>query len=143
MHKSFSTLSSNYLDCYYELITEVILDLYNIKFGEPATFEGRILNYIHENYRNKITLDSIASHCNTNRTYVSKMVNSFTGYSFNNYLNKLRLSYFMETITQPDAKSIVEVAQDAGFTSPRTFYRTFMQEVGFSPSDYLRKNKEI
>lgn len=82
-----------------------------------------ILSYIDANFREPLTLDSLASVFGYNKTYFSRIFNRHIGMSLNNYLNMVRLTAFEERIKQSDSKSVADTAFECGFTSLATFYR--------------------
>ena len=142
LHKVFSKMQQNYIEIYFTLISEVIRDLYKMCDNAPDV-SNSILEYIHDNYQQDITLSTVANACTTNRSYVSKTINTLTGYSFNNYVNKLRISYFLDHFTNSNTLTIDALARESGFNNPRTFYRAFTKELKCSPNDYIKKNSNI
>lgn len=71
---------------------------------------------------------------------LSYMINAYHKKRFSDYLNEMRLTYFL---TQVDASSldyltIEAVALASGFSSKTSFYRAFNRFYGCTPSDYLR-----
>jgi len=81
-----------------------------------------------------MTIDEIASRLNTNRTYVSKLVNIYYGMPFRDYLNGLRMDYAKQLmIDEPDAV-IDYVAAKSGFQSSTQFIRKFREIEGTTPT---------
>ena len=91
-----------------------------------------------------MTIDELAAQLNTNRTYVSKLVNIYYGMPFRDYLNKLRMDYAKQLmIDEPDAV-IDYVAAKSGFQSSTQFIRKFRETEGVTPSVWrtsLRQKK--
>ena len=89
-----------------------------------------------------ITIDEIAHKLNSNRTYVSKLVNIYYGMPFRDYLSKLRLDYAKQLMKdEPDAV-IDYIALKSGFQSSTQFIRKFKESEGVTPAvwrDNLRK----
>lgn len=114
----------------------------------------RHLNAFEKNllFLNKdITLNDLATQWNTNRTYLSQFINSYKEKSFIDYLNSLRISYFLDKVDTDKKWSkykIQAIADQLGFSSARSFSSAFMKSTGMSPSFYLQqvnleKEKEI
>lgn len=81
-----------------------------------------------------MTIDEISKTLNTNRTYVSKLVNIYYGVPFRDYLNNLRLDYAKRLLMdEPDAV-IDYVAAKSGFQSSTQFIRKFRETEGVTPT---------
>lgn len=81
-----------------------------------------------------MTIDEISKQLNTNRTYVSKLVNIYYGMPFRDCLNKLRIDYSKTLMTdEPDAV-IDYIALKSGFQSSTQFIRKFRELEGMTPS---------
>ncbi|WP_177205743.1 helix-turn-helix domain-containing protein [Paenimyroides ummariense] len=98
-----------------------------------------------------ITLNDLANQWNTNRTYLSQFINSYKEKSFIDYLNGLRITYFLDKVDTDKKWSkykIQAIADQLGFSSARSFSSAFMKSTGMSPSFYLQqvnleKDKEV
>lgn len=88
-----------------------------------------------EGFRNPtITIDEVSHKLNTNRTYVSKLVNIYYGMPFRDYLNKLRMDYAKQLmLDEPDA-SIEYIAVKSGFQSSTQFIRKFKEHEATTPA---------
>ena len=81
-----------------------------------------------------LTIEEISRTLNTNRTYVSKLVNLYYGMPFRDYLNKLRMDYSKQLMTdEPDA-SLDYIAAKSGFQSSTQFIRKFRETEGVTPT---------
>ena len=81
-----------------------------------------------------LTIDEISRTLNTNRTYVSKLVNLYYGMSFRDYINMLRIDYAKQLMTdEPDA-SLDYIAAKSGFQSSTQFIRKFREKEGITPT---------
>lgn len=81
-----------------------------------------------------LTIEEIASVLNSNRTYVSKVVNLCYGMPFRDYLSKLRLDYSKQLMAdEPDA-SLEYIATKSGFQSSTQFIRKFRETEGITPT---------
>lgn len=84
-----------------------------------------------------ITLDKVAERLDTNRTYLSKAINSYSGMTFNAYVNMYRIGEAVR-ILKTYGKSVVlkELAADLGFSSVSAFSKIFQKETGCTPGKY-------
>ncbi len=91
-----------------------------------------------------LSVDEISRKLNTNRTYVSKLVNIYYGMPFRDYLNQLRIEYAKQLMTaEPDAV-IDYISAKSGFQSSTQFIRKFRELEGVTPTVWkasLRKKQ--
>ena len=81
-----------------------------------------------------MTIDEISRRLNSNRTYVSKLVNIYHGMPFRDYLNKMRIDYAKQLMTdEPDA-SLDYISAKSGFQSSTQFIRKFKELEGRTPT---------
>jgi AraC-like DNA-binding protein len=80
-----------------------------------------------------LTLNDVAARLNTNKTYVSKMVNRTTNLGFPEVLNIMRVDYAQRYIRSHPEASQEEIAKACGFQSASTFNGTFKRITGFTP----------
>lgn len=92
----------------------------------------------HRIYRQKdISLDRLAEMLESNRSYVSKVINRFSGMNFISYVNYKRIEEATGILSDSnDDTPLKKLADDLGFNSISTFYRVFQKEVGCPPSRY-------
>jgi AraC-like DNA-binding protein len=71
---------------------------------------------------------------------VSAVINRRLGSNFCDYINQLRVEAVRERLADPDeARGILEIAYDCGFTAKSTFNQAFKRQVGRTPSEYRRQ----
>ncbi len=89
-----------------------------------------------------INLNDLAIQWNTNRTYLSQFINSYKQKSFIDYLNSLRIAYFLDKVDSDKKWSkykVQAISELLGFSSARAFSGAFMKSTGISPSFYLQQ----
>jgi AraC-like DNA-binding protein len=76
---------------------------------------------------------------NTNRTYISNMINDEAGCNFNSYVNRFRIEHALDLMNQQGGKDLVidYIAQESGFGSSSAFIRAFKLYKGMPPGRYL------
>tara|TARA_R100000935_G_scaffold13736_1_gene27408 strand:- start:8628 stop:10325 length:1698 start_codon:yes stop_codon:yes gene_type:complete len=90
----------------------------------------------------KIKLTGLAKACNTNSTYLSKVINLKKGKNFSTYINELRVQYsFNELKTNPVFRkyTIKAIAGECGFKSAESFSKAFYKKNGIYPSYYIKQ----
>lgn len=89
-------------------------------------------------YRNRdISLDRIAEILGTNRTYVSRVINKYSGASFYDYIHSRRIndaSLMLSDLSRDIP--LKALAFELGYNSISSFYRAFLKETGVPPSRY-------
>ncbi len=80
-----------------------------------------------------LTLGDVAERLDSNKTYVSKMVNRNYKMGFPELLNILRIDYAQRYIRAHADASQEEIAKACGFLSASSFNSTFKRITGFTP----------
>jgi len=84
----------------------------------------------------------LAKILNTNSKYLSKVINKFKSKTFNNYINELRIEYFMQEFqsnSQFKNYTIKAIAEEVGFTNTETFTKAFFKKNGLTVSYFMKK----
>ncbi|MBW1298253.1 helix-turn-helix domain-containing protein [Aquimarina litoralis] len=88
------------------------------------------------------SLHSTAKLINTNTTYLSKMMNTHRGSSFNEYINELRIKYCREQLNSNSkfrSYTIKAIAGELGYKSVNTFGAAFKKHTGLTHSYYIKQ----
>ena len=92
------------------------------------------------------SLGDLANALYTNKVYLSKTVNYFSGKNFRNYVNYYRVMYAMELFRKNKSLKVAELGSLAGFHSSTTFNQAFKTVMEESPSTWCarlrKKNRE-
>jgi len=91
-----------------------------------------------------LTVDKLSARLQTNRSYLSRVINEQTGLNFNKYINKFRITEAIGILSDKSNADIQmkKIGYTLGFNSPSTFYKAFSEETGMSPSTFHRKIME-
>ncbi len=98
--------------------------------------------YINDNYKNKLTLESIASHFGLTQPYFSRLFKKLIGQNFHDYLCEVRLNHAAKDLLTSNAK-IETISASNGFPSIRPFTALFKKRFGCLPSIYREKDSFI
>jgi len=92
----------------------------------------------------KLTIDSLAENLNTNRTYISKVVNEAFNMNFNNFINSFRVKEAVRILSDKEYHdyTLENIATLAGFNNKTTFNTTFKKYTGITPS-FFRDNLQV
>ena len=84
-----------------------------------------------------LSLEDVAEKLDTNKFYISKMVNNTFNMGFPEVVNILRIDYAEQyIINNPDAKQS-EIATKCGFLSASTFNTIFKKVTGMTPKMWV------
>ena len=119
----------------------------NVAFEDGASYAGadlisKILFYVHEHYKEEISLSSIAGHFGYNASYISRLFKSCVSLGVLRYVNFLRLKNVV-TLLREQKYSTEFCVLESGFRSVRTFYRAFREEFGCSPKEYMEQGQSV
>ena len=97
--------------------------------------------YMKDNLENKIALDDIAEYVSYSKSHLISIFTEKTSYSPITYYNQLRIQRACTYLQFSDLK-IKEIAYRLCFYDPFHFSKSFIKEMGISPSEYRKKYKE-
>ena len=99
---------------------------------------GDSIEYIAEHYMDNLNIEKIAKKVYLRRNTFCKLFREATTFTFNEYLNKVRIEKALELIQQNELSlRLEEIAIKIGYTNYVTFYRNFIEVVGMTPKKYL------
>lgn len=93
------------------------------------------LNYIEENYTQKLTLGEVAEKTYVSQWHLSKLLNRHTGQSFSDILNHVRIEHAKELLKDPSLR-IGDISEQVGFLDLAHFSRVFKKQEGVSANEY-------
>ena len=92
------------------------------------------------------SLGDLANVLFTNKVYLSKTINYYSGKNFRSYINYYRVMYAMELFRKNKSLTVTELGSLAGFHSGTTFNQAFKAVMQESPSTWCarlrKKNRE-
>lgn len=93
------------------------------------------LEYIRENYQEKLRLIDVADQVYVSQWHLSKLLNKHTGKTFSEILNGARMERAKELLKDPSLR-IYDVAEMVGFQDLAHFSRVFKKMEGMSANEY-------
>ena len=87
-----------------------------------------------------IRISDIASRLETNRTYVSRLVNNTYNMSFSDYINTLRIDYAEQYLLHHRDARQSDIAEACGFPNASAFNNVFKKITGVTPKIWLASN---
>ena len=117
-----------------------LLDILQVreKITQSARTAGNIMDYITQNYQNRINLDHLSKLFNFHPAHIVRVFKAEYGITPIAALNQTRLKRAEHLLLNTD-KPILDIAEQTGFISPAYFSRAFKTYTGLSPRDYRNK----
>lgn len=91
--------------------------------------------------KNDLRLDEVAAMIQTNRCYISRLINEEYQCTFSEYINGCRIAYAQELMQQNPSMKQEVVAAESGFSHVASFSRTFRQVRGIPPKEWLKQQQ--
>lgn len=87
-----------------------------------------------------ITINTVAQEINSNRTYISKYINTTYNCSFKSWITKLRLEEAKRLLIDDLEMPISTIANSIGFASVESFSHIFTRNEGHAPSKWREEH---
>ncbi len=111
----------------------------------PEQLYQRIMNVMeakHPYTNQDFDIVLLASMVNSNRTYVSKVINKQTGMNFRTWLAKYRINMVQNYLKENPEASLDELCIIAGYASRSSLFRHFKSITGDTPISWLSSQEE-
>ncbi|HMM05294.1 MAG TPA: AraC family transcriptional regulator [Clostridiales bacterium] len=127
----------------YTSLNQVIndtIDRFQLEFFRKADHQNNKLileamSYIRQHYMD-ITLKDVAKQVALNPSYFSYSFKKYTGQSYSEYLNKVRIDASKQFLR--DEIPLSEIAQNTGFTDQSYYIKVFKRFEGISPCKWKK-----
>lgn len=97
----------------------------------------KVIAYMEMQYKERVTLDSLATMCGITKCYLAREFKAYTGQTVLTYLNMLRCKNAEASLAA--GMSVTETAYECGFESVSYFSRTYKKLMGTLPSKSMKK----
>ncbi len=116
--------------------------LERIELAEPRTEDSHairdIVTFCSEHFTQNLSLETLEQALHLSRYYISHLFSHKLNIRFNDYVNSLRVSEACRLLRTTEM-SVTDVSERVGFNTLRTFNRSFVKQMGQSPSEYRRR----
>ena len=92
--------------------------------------------YLNSNLR----LDDLASELNLSRHHMSQIINEHFDTNFFDFINSYRIEYSKNLLLKESNLNITDVIFSSGFNNRVSFYKTFKNHTGITPTDFKAEN---
>lgn len=96
-----------------------------------------MLVFLHENYREKPTLEEMAKHCGVSNGEYCRFFKKHMGQTPVEYLQQYRIGKILPELLEKSG-TITEIVLRHGFTGSSYFPETFRKTMGCTPGDYRK-----
>jgi AraC-like DNA-binding protein len=113
--------------------------------SQTAILQGRIIDIFEREMIYKtpdLNIWDLCGRLNTNRTYVSRLINTIYGQNFNQFVNSYRIKHVKVLVESKQKYNNEQLAELSGFGSVNSLYRAFQAIEGVSLSKF-RSQKNI
>lgn len=92
-----------------------------------------------------LRINTVAEMLNTNRTYISRLINDEFGMNFNEFVNRHRIKDAKKLILSDDNKryTLDYIAKKSGFGSVASFLRVFKEIEGTTPGKFRKASEQM
>jgi len=98
------------------------------------------MNYIRDNYKENLTLESVAQQVFISPFYLSHLFREELDITFLEYLTRIRIETAKQLLKDQNT-TISSIAAEVGYEDPSYFSKVFKKNTGLSPNQY-RKNAD-
>jgi len=117
----------------------------NSKSYNTVKLNEKLLNLFKDEaiYKNPdLKITQVSELLNTNRTYISKHINTEFSCTFSDFVNRYRIEEAKRLLTSESSKgySLNYISEKSGFGSMGSFMRVFRDFEGITPGQYRERN---
>ncbi|MBP5325136.1 MAG: AraC family transcriptional regulator [Pseudobutyrivibrio sp.] len=107
----------------------------DFSFSKAKAVAKEVMNYIHEHYKEDISLQDVAEVIGYSEVYFCKLFKQNFGKSFIVYLNEYRIEKAKKLLENP-LINIKDICFESGYRDANYFTRVFKRQTGMTPSEY-------
>lgn len=124
------------------LLVSILRQTANKEKSSNQHLVGDVMDYIHDNYFEDITLENLAKRFYVSHYYLCREFKRMTNRTIIQYISVTRISNAQRKIMETDL-SITEISNLTGFSNLTNFNRVFKKYAGISPSQYRKEYREM
>lgn len=124
-----------------DYISSMLEDMIKDRLYKKNNFSSYIkeaIDFIHRNYYNDINLETVCNHLKLNKSYFCQIFKKETGYTFSDFLNRIRVEKSKEYLTENN-DSILDIALSVGYNNHTYYTSIFKKYNGVTPKEYRQK----
>ncbi len=119
------------------LSEEIPKETHMITKEEPQESIEEALKYIKEHFKEKLTLEMVASRVFMNPKYFSRVFKKEVGITFSKYIVQLRIQCACRLLETTNYQ-VYRISFECGFSDPSYFNRVFCAQMNMTPQNYRK-----
>ena len=108
---------------------------------DDASRINRVCEHIFRNFRDEITLDTVAAVAFMNPSSFSRYFRQHTGKSFTDFIIEIRIGQACRMLIETE-EAITSVIYDCGFRNQSNFNNFFRRKMGMTPLEYRKSHHQ-
>ncbi len=104
---------------------------------DRPNFIEESIKYIEEHFKEKLTLEMVASKVFVNPKYFSHVFKKDMGVAFTDYIIQLRIQYACRLLETTNYQAY-RISDECGFSDPSYFNRVFCAKMNMTPQNYRK-----
>lgn len=104
---------------------------------ERSTFIEESIKYIEEHFKEKLTLEMVATKVFVNAKYFSHVFKKEMGVAFTDYIIQMRIQYACRLLETTNYQAY-RISYECGFSDPSYFNRVFCAKMNMTPQNYRK-----
>lgn len=121
--------------CLYAALSDFVTQIRPIRRETDIKLSGKLVAWLMENAVKPVTLADAADALGYAENYLSHQITKLFGMNFRNLLGCLRAEKAKELLSNTD-KNVLQISYECGFTSDRSFTRSFKRVTNQTPGQY-------
>ncbi|MCC3860648.1 AraC family transcriptional regulator [Pseudemcibacter aquimaris] len=113
---------------------------------QQEKYNGRfqkVIKYIEDNLDENLSLEVLCNVANFSKYHFHRQFTGFTGMTLSKFIARKRMKRAAYQLLFRTDISIINIAFDAGYSTPEAFSKSFNREFGVSPSQFRKDNHKI
>lgn len=137
---TLSNIPYRSLEC-SNYMSKLILNIVDDKFDKTMNKKSfnpyirKAIEYVHENYSQDITIDSLCNYLDINKSYFCSLFKKYTGNTFSYFLNHFRVEKSKKLLRNSNL-SLLDIAIEVGFNNQNYYSMVFKKYTNMNPSKY-------
>lgn len=124
----------------YSLLSDFSRQVELVTQSADDSILSRAIIYLNDKGCEGATISSVAKAIGCCDKYLSRALNSIAGVSFSSLLSTIRIDKAIALLTGTD-KTMLEISEQCGFGSERSFYRQFLATTGQTPRSFRKTSR--
>ncbi|MBE6536372.1 MAG: AraC family transcriptional regulator [Ruminococcaceae bacterium] len=119
----------------YEEYTRLVPSSALPKQTEKRSVIHQVLEYVHRNFKQELSLVSVAHALGYNPEYISHALSAINGLNFRFLVNSFRVEHAKNQLIS-SKRTLSDISEECGFSCERSFHRAFKSITGKTPGEY-------